>query len=103
MSSTSPESTANVSSVLQSNRKQCFFFLVTYIKHQDKDCLSGNNIQAMNLKTALDFDNCKKLCNSNTNCGGILVYKDACYLKGESCKNNLFHQGDRFILIKYQA
>ena len=78
-------------------------FVERYVKHQDMDCLPSNNIQIMNLTTALDFENCEKWCTSNSTCGGIVVYNYACYMKDESCKNNLFQQDNISTLIKYET
>ena len=76
-----------------------FYSTDTYIKYQDRDCLSDNDIQ----KTALDFENCKIWCNNNTNCGGFTVYNYRCYFKNLSCKFNLVYGKDRMILIKYES
>ena len=82
--------------------KDNYIFLVAYIKHQDKDCLWGNNIHKMSLSSALDFENCKNWCNNNANCGGFTVYRYTAYFKNQSCKTSMFSSEGIIIFVKQE-
>ena len=56
----------------------------------------------MGLSTAMDFENCKKWCSNNANCGGFTVYKYVAYFKDQSCKNSMFSGGGRSTFIKQE-
>ena len=99
-----PAYTTDVSSFSQIDTvHNKILFVAIHVKHQDKDCLSGNNIQIMNLTSALDFENCEKWCTNNGTCGGFVVYNYGCYFKNLSCKFNLVYGRDLMTLIKYES
>ena len=78
-----------------------FFSAVTYIKHQDKDCLMDNNIHEMDFYIAMDYDNCTRWCTDHDDCGGFTVYRNTAYFKNLSCKSALYTSFQKIVFIKH--
>ena len=76
----------------------CFWSLVPYILHHGVECFLDNTIHKISAE--LEFENCKQWCTDNNQCGGFTIYKDECYFKNQSCKNNLVNFGSRMTFTK---
>ena len=84
--------------------KRCFLFfplfVVTYTRHQNRDCLLFSDLHVMSSSIAEDFENNKKWCTGNSSCGGFTIFNGVAWFKGQCCKNNLFYNRNRFTYIK---
>ena len=76
-------------------------FAVPYILLHGMECLLNININTLNAE--LGLDKCEQWCTDNEHCGGFTIYKDMCYFKNQSCKNNLVISDERFTVIKYKG
>ena len=61
-----------------------------YIKHEDSNCLFGNDLDSLRTDGTPDHDNCKEWCNNNANCQAFAVSEqNSCFFKSYECGNDI--------------
>ena len=83
---------------------QKFYYYVKYYNHivneavfetvelqrlQYKDCLPHNDIYSLKSNQNTNYENCRKWCSENSNCGGFTVWQNTCYFKNKNCKDGI--------------
>ena len=86
--------------IVQNSNGNYLFSTVTYLKHEDIDCLYHSDLHIKSLSTDWDVEKCKQWCTHNSTCHGFTVSHGWVYFKGQCCKNNLFYHEGRFTFLK---
>ena len=56
--------------------------------HNDRDCLTGQNLHQMNSAPGSDYESCKQWCVDN-DCAVFIGRNNKCYIKASVCIDNV--------------
>ena len=73
----------------------------SFIRHDNKDCLNGQDIHFIGSDSSSDYENCKQWCTDNNDCGGFVgTFRDKCFFKGVACKDDLRSSQNVHVYLK---
>ena len=72
---------------------------VDFTKLNYKDCLPRNDIHSLQSNSNTNYENCRKWCSGNNNCGGFTVWQNTCYFKNKNCKDDITDYQDTNLFL----
>ena len=80
-----------------------YFVGYTLATHDNSDCLFNQNLHHMTSSQDSDYEDCKKWCADNNDCGGFAGAGDDCYFKRLACKDAVLIKANAHLYLKKMA